>query len=614
MTVAEPHPAPTDDLDGDLDGALGDLAAQLAGLGRQDLHDRVHAARVRLNRPNTVVCVVGEFKQGKSSLVNGLIGTDVCPVDDDIATSVITVVRYGESPDAVVRTRVDGQPGAERIPLDQIARYVTEAGADDRPHVERVDVSLPSGVLADGLALVDTPGMGGLGAGHAAATLAFLPFADGLVFVCDATRELTAAEVEFLGRARELCPTVLSVVTKVDVAPHWRRIVDIDRQRLAELGLDIGVVPVSSTLRHAALARRDRELNERSGYPDLLTQLQARVLAPAAAEAGHRARREALGVLDTVASGVDGELAALDDPAARDALATEAETTLARLEQLRGGGSRWNIVLGDRTTDLANAVTHRFRARLRDTTTRIEEQIETLKTAEQWDELARQLQTEVADAVTEAFIGVEDGRRALRDELAALLAADDVIAPGAHRTTRSVDVDGLWRARDLDPAESTAGKAARTGLTGLRGAQGGVMMLAIGSQFLPGAGAVFLASNPVLLGAGLLFGGHQLMEERKRRLAGRRQSARTQLRSFTDSVQFEVGNELSGQLREVQRELRDEFMALIGELQQTWTEAANAAKAALERTDAETTRRRQELTTRRQALAAIRGRLVEGAS
>lgn len=344
---------------------LGDLLARvsdsLSGSGHTDGAARVDAARTRLARPATVVCVVGEFKQGKSSLVNALIGREVCPVDDDIATSVITVVRHAENPSAVVRGRRDGEQTAHRIDLDEFTAHVTAAHSDDDLVVDRVEIGVPSALLADGLALVDTPGMGGVGAGHAAATLAFLPFADGLIFVTDASQELTAAEIGFLRTARELCPAVMVAITKTDITPHWTRIVDINRRRIEELGLDLAMVPVSSTLRTEALATRDRPLNDRSGYPELIEQLGTRVLQPAVADADARAHRETVGVLDGVITAATAELKALDSPEAREALARDAADATARLEQLRGPGARWNVVLGDRVTDLSNDATHGFR-------------------------------------------------------------------------------------------------------------------------------------------------------------------------------------------------------------------------------------------------------------
>ncbi|MBP9053400.1 MAG: dynamin family protein, partial [Ilumatobacteraceae bacterium] len=87
------------------DALILELGKVLQQLGRNDLAGRAAVAAARLRRPSTIVCVVGEFKQGKSSLVNALLGQQVCPVDDDLATSAITLVRYAEQPGAIVRRR-----------------------------------------------------------------------------------------------------------------------------------------------------------------------------------------------------------------------------------------------------------------------------------------------------------------------------------------------------------------------------------------------------------------------------------------------------------------------------------------------------------------------------
>jgi len=565
----------------DIDQALAAAASFLSSAGRSELVERVQAARVRASRPTTVVCVVGEFKQGKSSLVNALVGEDLCPVDDDIATATLTLVRHGEQRAAVVRYSGDDEPTAEVVPVERIADFITEQGDSGSRRIDRVDVAIPSPLLAGGLALVDTPGMGGLGAGHAAATLSFLPFADGLVFVSDASSELSAPEIEFLATALDRCPDVVMVSTKTDITPDWRRIVDLDSAHLGARDLDIPIIPVSAALRTAAFTARDRELNERSGVPELLGVLDARIIGPARSGAATRAASEASGMIRSMESALQSELAALSDPADAERLRSEANEATQRLESLRSGGARWQTVLGDRIADLSTDATHRFRGAIRETTRRIEEQIETLKTPAEWDELSRELQTAVADAVAVAFTSAERARGDIRVELAELLAADDVVGPTSDRSLDMIDTAALWRSRDLDPAASSGGKAFRTGLTGLRGAQGGVMMFGISSQFLPQAAAVFIASNPVLLGAGAVFGGFQLMEDRKRKLQMRRQSARTQLRQFTDDVQFEVGNELTRLLRSIQRDLRDEFIELIGELQSTWTTAAQQAQQAV---------------------------------
>ena len=87
-------------------------------LDRDDLAERIDEIRRRAARSETVVCVVGEFKKGKSALVNALLGAPVCPVDDDLATTAVTVVRHGETPGAIIHRREDGEPVIESIDPD----------------------------------------------------------------------------------------------------------------------------------------------------------------------------------------------------------------------------------------------------------------------------------------------------------------------------------------------------------------------------------------------------------------------------------------------------------------------------------------------------------------
>ena len=188
--------------------------------GRPDLAARLTIARRRLADPGIHIVVVGEFKQGKSSLVNALLGAPVCPVDDDVATAVPTYVRHGAEAGAHLILDED-PPRREPIPMEDVRRYAVEGGqgAAGEKTVAGVEVLLPRTMLAGGLVVVDTPGLGGLGSAHAAASLAAISMADAVLFVTDASQELTRSELDFLSRARDLCGTVACVVTKTDFYP-----------------------------------------------------------------------------------------------------------------------------------------------------------------------------------------------------------------------------------------------------------------------------------------------------------------------------------------------------------------------------------------------------------
>ena len=93
--------------------AVVGLAGVADTMGRGDLAGRLRIAAARATRPATIVCVVGEFKQGKSSLVNALVGAGVCPVDDDLATSAMTLIHHGAD-DRGDRSPPRGRPAGGR--------------------------------------------------------------------------------------------------------------------------------------------------------------------------------------------------------------------------------------------------------------------------------------------------------------------------------------------------------------------------------------------------------------------------------------------------------------------------------------------------------------------
>ncbi|MDH3294393.1 MAG: dynamin family protein, partial [Acidimicrobiia bacterium] len=113
-------------------------------LERSDLADRLRATAARLSNPSTVMAVVGEFKQGKSQLINALIGRDVCPVDDDLATVAITWLSYRAEELARVRLMRDGDPHIQEVELGQVEQFVAERdNPGNEKQVDLVEIGLP---------------------------------------------------------------------------------------------------------------------------------------------------------------------------------------------------------------------------------------------------------------------------------------------------------------------------------------------------------------------------------------------------------------------------------------------------------------------------------------
>lgn len=222
----------------------------------------------RASTADTVATIVvaGEAKQGKSSLINSLINVEgLCPVHDDIATAAPLRIGYGPKLTATVNLT-----NGNRLAVDpsELPGWVSMVDAElsQLRQVTSVDVTVPSPILERGVVLVDTPGVGGLVAGHARMTLRSLESATALLFVTDADVKLTDYELQFLANAGERIAAVVFVVTKKDRHPGWREVIAEDREVLARYApryADAPMVAVSARLaaRARAVAQTDRPLS-----------------------------------------------------------------------------------------------------------------------------------------------------------------------------------------------------------------------------------------------------------------------------------------------------------------------------------------------------------------
>ena len=579
--------------------AVGSLIAATIAIarerGRDDLAARLDQVAERVARSETVVCVVGEFKKGKSALINALLGSPVCPVDDDLATMTVTVVRYADEPTAFVRRRDAGELVVEAIPPDEVGRWVAEGDDDDRPRgVEVVEVGLPNAFLERGIALVDTPGVGGLNAAHAAATLAFLPSADALVFVTDASAELSGPELAFLASARNAGPPILIAVTKMDIYPQWRRIVAIDQGHLRAMSVAEEPFALSSVLRAAGRELGDRSLEAESGFAPFAEALVEDAVGRARAAAQSMAVAQLTHALDQMREPLAAERTALERPEAAEQLARDLGEVRARLAALAAADASWSVRLEDEFAALRTRTEFAFQARMRQLLRETQDEVERIDPGRSWPEVSQRVQQDTAEAVRAAFLGVTDGAAGVQAHIAALLADEAVGLEGAGSAV-SFDVSTLWQGGPAFEGRAKSSLATSLGLVG--GASVGVEMLGLLGTLL-GAAVV----GPAALGVAAVFGGKQVLDERRRQLADRRQQARSFLNGFVEEVRFEAAGRLASLLGEVQRQMRARFADRIHELRRTFAESVAALERAGEQVESE---RRARLTTVHAELAAI---------
>ena len=229
---------------------LKQVAPTLEIYGKKSIVSDIDKA-ITTTEDSATVLFCGEFKRGKSSLVNAIIGVELCPTDIGIATSVVTTIKYGAVKKAVryygnLLENADSLK-SEEIEWEDIDKY-TMGDVLEIDNTILVELSYPSPFLKNGITIIDTPGIGGLDPRHAILTHMALPKADVIVFVTDAGEPLTQSELEFYeskvlscGKRNVVLVNKSDILTADTLATH----VSNTKLQLAKLG-GPEVIPVSA--------------------------------------------------------------------------------------------------------------------------------------------------------------------------------------------------------------------------------------------------------------------------------------------------------------------------------------------------------------------------------
>jgi len=227
--------------------------------GKKTEYDGLSAILEQGAKQELVLLVCGEFKRGKSSFVNALLGQELCPVADGIATSTVSIIRYGDKAKAVrhYSTLVMNEKNEEELSLkeeeisiDQISKFA-KGTSDEIGNTMFIEIETPSALLKNGLVVIDTPGVGSLDPRHLFLTLQALPKADAFFYVTDTGEPLTTTELGFI--KERLMPTgkpfdlLLCKSDKVGRNELSRYVEDTEKKVYEDCGVKVKCTPVSST-------------------------------------------------------------------------------------------------------------------------------------------------------------------------------------------------------------------------------------------------------------------------------------------------------------------------------------------------------------------------------
>ena len=179
-----------------------------------------------------MLVIVGEFNAGKSAFINALVGEMVMPEGVTPTTSVINLLRYG----------------------DTITEKMLPDGVIGR--------TFPADFLRE-ITVVDTPGTNAIIREHEALTQSFVPRSDLVLFITSADRPFTESEREFMADIREWGKKIVIILNKIDLMrneQNKQQVINFVQTNVEEfLGFTPEVFPVS-----ALLAQQSKDIDERN--------------------------------------------------------------------------------------------------------------------------------------------------------------------------------------------------------------------------------------------------------------------------------------------------------------------------------------------------------------
>lgn len=295
----------------------------------------------KLTDKTLTLAVIGQFKRGKSSLINAILGEGILPVGIIPVTSTAVRIMYGER-----SAEISFLSGEHRIvQFTELPEYISEQkNRDNVRGVSSVTVHLPSPLLKNGLTLVDTPGVGSIHTHNTHAAYQFVQESDAVIFMLSVDSPLNEIELAFLQEAKEHAAKFYFAVNKIDTIPAS----DLDEY----LAYCRGILTRIFAMQEAALFPVSAKTH--AGIDELIT-----AVCYDCSHQGDRiletsVRRKALGVLTSASAEIELFAAALSMPARHlDEIMHALKQKLLTLEKMSRHAS---ILIAESGNDLIDTI------------------------------------------------------------------------------------------------------------------------------------------------------------------------------------------------------------------------------------------------------------------
>lgn len=234
-----------------------------------------------LDQDYYTIMVVGEFKHGKSTFVNALLGSDIMPRDVTPTTATINAVFHSEMEELQI-LKTDGQVERRELSVEQLRQYTASADFNI-DEIKYLKLFMDAPLLKNRVILIDTPGVNDLNQQRSDITFQFLPRADVIIFMTSMDAAMKQTEKTFiqeflLKNGLDKIIFAANFMDRIEEEELDDTIDYVERRIQTILDADqIKLFPMSAKDALMGKINQNAELLQYSGVPEIEAEIRRRI-------------------------------------------------------------------------------------------------------------------------------------------------------------------------------------------------------------------------------------------------------------------------------------------------------------------------------------------------
>lgn len=539
--------------DGNKDSAYFSLAEQLRNLQK------------RFSEQKLTILVAGEMKVGKSTFINTLLGVDILATANGVCTNVPTKIVYGDKEKILVHFVRESDKAIrepEIITRDKIEEFSTEsANKENKNKVDYIEIQVNSPLLSEGLAFIDTPGLGAIDPLHAITTYRMATQADIIFFLGDVRKPLTQSEITSLGDLIKVSNSkqIIHLLTWCDKKNADNIVASNKKMFEADFsGYTIPIIKVSSPVYLNYVKKGKRELLDASGFQQVKSYI-ANINNDLKSLLVSRFNGLALDVCKRGQALLSEVIETVENPVLRERKVEELRDLVNRLTEIEDNQSTWQQDLNGEIQKFVSELNSFITKQQDNIVDNVRENLKKDSYLEDKDALSKSItadlirfQDNLDTTISDGFIRIYDWLRTTTG--LKKIQEESIETPNSVDVNISIDrnignakfgqkMQGLYRSVLVGGAISAVAGTAGQWAGGAIGAKVGA---AIGTGIAPGVGTAIGAAVGALSGVLVgVFAGFSIFKESKEERKKKQrneilEACRKQIKNFFTDINDEV--------------------------------------------------------------------------